>query len=655
MQILGNYQSTLTSFQYQQLVALLQQAVQVGEYSAGQTFDQTSLDTLQQQAQDFTNLPQPLAGMRTTDDMFDNPLQLLNARFQALAAESSAFNTQLNTLLAVLEKDTTLIDQLIFAAGLQSWAAAQPQIAGSTNIMWDFGVGYGPVGDPTNASLWTDPQNGVSYVSRPPLTTYLQDQLYTGLACTSNVSTVTAKNMTWDYSAGQAQVEELSGTDWTQLTLLDPSVLINYAAPPVVQPASSPFVITGISNLGNLPIYIRTSFTPRHSQVTLTVTNGQSISLSNYVVQTDFVFVIAGTTAYTNVTDYSVTDSGLFTGIDLPQDAPLTIYYVENFPSYQCSIDQVNWSPLRMLDPSRPYPETETAFLPIPFGQDANGNPLLPITDELGVATGLNIKIGPNPPSQTYLLSTYSQASPDTVGATAVLEVDLDSFTFLNAIQLSPFTTFPCTLKRVEVQGLGANTRQTVWSGSAVIDRPTTVSFSQVATSTVYLTFYQQNYSLKQQTVEPPNALLTDVMQQLQAILPFNARQTPASPAQVYTGAQYEFGVEDVQGQFWTQTASVFAAGPNSYQGCPEVIRFDADSLGTVSFYLAYVAYSSTGAVVDTNYSGIPLTPGNATVFAFSSGVNRAQVDHMDIYLKIVHRSANALVERYLLQITSRT
>ena len=48
MQILGNYQSTLSSSYYQQLVTLLQQAIQAGDFGGGQTFDQAALVALQQ-------------------------------------------------------------------------------------------------------------------------------------------------------------------------------------------------------------------------------------------------------------------------------------------------------------------------------------------------------------------------------------------------------------------------------------------------------------------------------------------------------------------------------------------------------------------------------------------------------------------------------
>ena len=87
--------------------------------------------------------------------------------------------------------------------------------------------------------------------------------------------------------------------------------------------------------------------------------------------------------------------------------------------------------------------------------------------------------------------------------------------------------------------------------------------------SKAFLTFYQPNYSLKQQTVTPPDALRLNVMSQLQAVLPFNARNVVPPPAVVYTGAQYEFGVADVSGEAWTALSGVFVSGPIRFVGIP--------------------------------------------------------------------------------------
>ena len=170
-------------------------------------------------------------------------------------------------------------------------------------------------------------------------------------------------NLTWTYTTGDAQVEVLNQDNWTKLTLLEPQPLINFSSTPSVTPAASPFVVTGTSNLGSLPVYIQTSFVGRQRHTTASATNGTTISLSPYTVDTDevYVFVGYGTTKQqllSSATDYTVDQFGNFTPITLAAAATtVDIFFEEEFPAYQCSIDQVNWSPLLMLDPARPYPD----------------------------------------------------------------------------------------------------------------------------------------------------------------------------------------------------------------------------------------------------------------------------------------------------------
>jgi hypothetical protein len=92
-----------------------------------------------------------------TEESFNHPLGFLAAQFAALLSESNAFSTVLATLLSVLDKDTTLIDQLLAEAGLRSWASTIPLLTGGASILWDFGAGYGPITDPGMTLLWTDP------------------------------------------------------------------------------------------------------------------------------------------------------------------------------------------------------------------------------------------------------------------------------------------------------------------------------------------------------------------------------------------------------------------------------------------------------------------------------------------------------------------
>jgi hypothetical protein len=416
-----------------------------------------------------------------------------------------------------------------------------------------------------------------------------------------------------------------------------------------------------------------------------------------------------------SATDYTVDQYGNFTPITLAAAATtVDIFFEEEFPAYQCSVDQVNWSPLLMLDPARPYPDGATSFPPIAWSVDSKGNQALPVTDELGTPTGMYIEIGSAAPTQAYLLQAVGQASPNTVGATAVLEVDFAQLSYLTVLRVTPFTTFPMILTKVEIQGITTNTRQTVWSGSTPIDQPTALHLDETLgtnplVSKAFLTFYQPNYSLKQQTVTPPDALRLNVMSQLQAVLPFNARNVVPPPAVVYTGAQYEFGVADVSGESWTALSGVFVSGPVRFVGIPELIRFDADftagSSGTaytastsntvnkiasalnsegvlaslmgfswamsndtsgqaVDFYLCFQAFDNTGTVIKQNLTGYLLPQGGSGqcfsfTYPFINGWTTgsgalSSVDHVDFYIKIVHRQASAIVQRYMLQVTGQ-
>ena len=788
VQLLGNYQSTLSSSYYKQLVTLLQQSIQAGDYSGGQAFDQKALAALQTQSKAFSTLPQPSAGQLVLEESFNNPLTLLSAQFGALLAESSAFASQMTALLSVLGKDTTLIDQLLVEANLQAWASTIPAVTDAVQIMLDFGVGYGAIAPVSLTDIWTDPATGASYLNNPTLASNLVTTLLpgatvpcSGLTPSQTVTSTPINNLIWSYNADNAQSEVLSQDAWTKLSLLETKPLIDFnSSPNVVSTPSmnvlaSPLVVSGVSNLGSLPVYVQTSFVGRQKHATISLINNKTVSLSPYTVETDEVYVFTGygtadQQLLSSSTDYTVDVDGNLTSLTLPATVGITpsgatgvtmshtsglpsagsvsiagmtvnytsitstgllgvtgvtaaiasgtsiqstfdVFFQEEFPAYQCSIDQTNWSPLLMLDPDRPYPDDATSFPPIAWGVDSNGNQALPITDELGTPTSMCIEIGTAVPTQPYLLQVASQASSSTVGATAVLEVDLAQLNYLTVLNITPFTTFPMVLTKVETQAITSNTRQIVWNGSTPINRPTAIHLDQTLgvnplVSKVFLTFYQPNYTLKQHTVTPSEALRLDIMSQLQAVLPFNARNVVSPPAEVYTGAQYEFGAANVSGETWKAVSGVFVSGPTRFTGIPELLQFDADftagpsgtesssnvvntipsatnssgvlvdqkdfawaisndtSGQAVDFYLCFQAFNSAGTVIKQNLAGCLLpTEGSGQCFSFTFPfTNKASVgsgalssvDHVDFYIKIVHRKASAVVQRFMLQVTGQ-
>lgn len=56
--------------------------------------------------------------------------------------------------------------------------------------------------------------------------------------------------------------------------------------------------------------------------------------------------------------------------------------------------------------------------------------------------------------------------------------------------------------------------------------------------------------------------------------------------------------------------------GPFTVPGCPQVLRFDAVTSGTVSAYLCCRAWSATGTLLDDNLEGVPITASRPRVLS---------------------------------------
>ena len=137
MELLGAYNSQLTPAYYQQLLALLDAAISSGDLSGGSAFDQSTLLTLEQQAQSFSHLPTGAAGTRVTDDSFNYPFSLLLARLKALTAEVNNFTSTSGRLLDVLKNETDLIDDLLAADSLSQWQSTPPALTGAWSTGWN--------------------------------------------------------------------------------------------------------------------------------------------------------------------------------------------------------------------------------------------------------------------------------------------------------------------------------------------------------------------------------------------------------------------------------------------------------------------------------------------------------------------------------------
>jgi len=810
VQLLGPYNSKLQAFFYEELLNLYKASIDAGAFAGNTTFNVAAIQNLISKSQSFAStLPLPAAGQRVTDDSLNNPLQLLQAMYNALIAEANDFGTKSAALISVLEKDTLLLDQLLAAANLQVWQGKQPKLHDPQVFAQDFGVGFGPT---TLAITQEDPQNGVIYTNECQVNTYLDvidGVVDTGLAAPASIISVPAKQMSWTWpkmTPGE-QAQDLYGDGWAELILLEDRPIINFAPQPstqVILPTGG--TINGIFSVhgsvlgGSLPIYVRTLFTPRRDSVVMTpqnaisdggfeaggvgwesaslwtietgaaahtgskyvqtIGNGDLISssfpvnpydniyldafvegingangsiqvvlslrdqsdnelgeralgaltvadtwqqtfgvvqaisnqsvvagrliirvvgnttgnwliddvrvhipqtLSQYQVGLDNVNVFTtnadGTPlhAYFQNEDYVVDDASHITFEGLSDTTPYVVRFTEYFPAYQCSVNQSNWSPLIMLDSSRPYPDNITHFFPISIRVDSHGNrTLFPITDELGVPTGLTLQVLSRVLYE-YTFVVTTPADPH-YGATAILEIDLSYPSYMNGLRLSPYAEFPIKLLKVEIESFTSDTRQTAGAPNILLDRPTVLTFPTSLVRKIYLTVYQENYTYEEYVVQAPDQLRIDTLASVQSVLPFNIRQPQRTPPTYHNGAQYEFGLENVAGIAASPALpGVFVSGPYHFIGIPEVSRFDAQTEDSpnVESYLCFRAYSASGAEVDVQLQGIRIYPGTCEVFPFANTLDRTTVATVDVYIKTVLRTADAVMDRFQLQITS--
>lgn len=186
--------------------------------------NQSTLLALEQQAQSFASLPTGTAGTRVTDDSFNYPLSLLQARLNALQNEVNSFTSVSGRLLDILSNETALIDELLAADSLKQWVASQPQLEGAWSTSWSFSTGLGPE---SPALPPIDPSNQVEYDA--DLTTL------NVLDCTTDTPVFTSglrppvtptqfstQNAVWSYpSGGIAQPLYAPDMSWAQLGPLE--------------------------------------------------------------------------------------------------------------------------------------------------------------------------------------------------------------------------------------------------------------------------------------------------------------------------------------------------------------------------------------------------------------------------------------------------
>jgi hypothetical protein len=653
MKLLGSYSSKLTEYHREELIKLLQAAIAAGEYGGGKLIDGKVGGLLRQQAADFASLPAVSAGSRADAESLLYPLRLLAARYETISKERQDFLARMRLFLDVLEKDSNLIDQLVAAANMETWVARRGPLSGAVQFYQDFSASHGAVS--VNLPL-TDPATGVPYDRPVQDVGFLlnsipgkeAEPLRFGIGTPAEVRHVPAIRLSWSYPEGSVESEELSGADWSKLSLLESRPVLRYGAPsvsvliPEGTSAAETFEITGSEEAGNVPVFVRTSFRPRQSKVQIqTAAAGEGIPVTNYKLLGDDFQVVDSERSYERGIDYTVDAIGRLVPAAAAANKTLTVLFTEMFPAYECSVNQEDWSSPVMFDPARPGLGITVA----------NGR--FPVLDETDRPTGLFLRLLKTPATD-YLIRIDTKVTSD-YGVAAVLEVELDRPVYLNGLHLAPFVTFPARLRSIRAEGLTENTGRSLFEGDVVVDRALSVRFPRQLVRRFFLRFYQENYAFKEHVVDPEDKLRRETLVGLQASLPLSSRRVGITPARRVEGAQYEFGVRDVWGEdFVAQAPGVFIAGPFEVSGTPELIRLDAEYSGDVDFYLLDSPYNQSEVLIGsafhaTNPHGIEITPGRA--LAFTPPPEVPALAKCQFHVKFVLRDEHSVVERYLLQV----
>ncbi len=146
--------------------------------------------------------------------------------------------------------------------------------------------------------------------------------------------------------------------------------------------------------------------------------------------------------------------------------------------------------------------------------------------------------------------------------------------------------------------------------------------------------------------MNPADQLRQESLARLQTVLPFSDRPVQGAVLVSLVGAQYELGLRDIAGERYNPAGpGVFVSGPFSVDGMPEVIRLDAEFRGSGDCYL---------------YCRPAGAPENQKVHRFRDGAalsfrdawGGADFTKCDLYLKWVLRGDDAVLTRFLLQVT---
>jgi hypothetical protein len=236
-------------------------------------------------------------------------------------------------------------------------------------------------------------------------------------------------------------------------------------------------------------------------------------------------------------------------------------------------------------------------------------------------------------------------------GVSGILEVEFDRPGYYNALRLTPFVNMPIRLKMIQAEGMLTQNDSPIFEGDMLIDRPVSIRFADangdpIYVRRLYLTVYQPNYSLKEHLVNPADQLRQESLARLQTVLPFSDRPVQGAVPMSLVGAQYELGLRDIAGERYNPAGPcVFVSGPFAIDGMPEVIRLDTETTGDMDCYL----YCRPAGAADTQKVH---RFRDGAALSFRDAWGGAAFTKCDLYLKWVFRSDDAVLTRFLLQVT---
>ncbi len=660
--LLGSYKSNLSTYLYQEMIQILEAAIIAGDYGGGKLFDRSTLEELRLQGQEFDNLPLSAAGQRAYAESINYPMRLLQARFAAVVNETDDFLVTISKLLETLEKDTALAERLLRISKLDPWVAQQATLRRGRKFAIDLTANTGPIAATIPN---TDPLTGItnsnkcqevcfSYKGDPvrrhvPITAALTSDLKSRL-----VQPVTFR---WHYEDGHKEVEELVGQDWSRISFIHDSPIIDFGPPSIetISPtdgqAGTYFRVTGRQNLDNLALYVRIMFVPRLRVLRTTAT--ADLVLSQYRINRNEINIYRQDESYfyEEGLDYRIDDLGRIQPTSSMLNQPVTITFQEYFPGYQCSVNEVNWSPIVLFDPSSPYTDAETQFFPL----DIKGN-TFPLIDESTTPVGLYLEMV-SVPDHEYLIKIQSSNVIHSATRKATLEIEFERMYMLNGIRLSSVSNFPLRVRRVydAISYGGQVTRPIFISGSfeedLILENELTLRFPKQELQRLFIEFHQENYTFKEHVLDAADATRHEL---LEGVLPQDASGRGVLTRRI-SGVQYEMSLQHLCGvDVDFRLPAVVTFGPFQTDNAPAVLKLNTVETGTIEYYFIDQPYDRNGNRITSVYEmldpaavhGVPIYPNLPVVYKSTA----EEASRIDFYLKVVFRTADSLLEKFVLQ-----